>query len=192
MLACVIACCCSHHGRHCCIRRHDAPQLRLYKLQYAQKMRKLGTEQEFGTIAGNVQTIMDEVTAKKRRFIYTRERAEKELQFGVVAFEEEESHVYAVRVKGTEGEGEWFASGQLMMTEDGPFLWLMRVCPEEAAVDDSNNDKIVIYESLAINQEQMSGRWYFEELAGSVDNSGSWKIVPQHPSNESLECIDQH
>ena len=93
---------------------------------------------------------------------------------------------YEMVLKGRDHFGRWWAEGNFMMTEKGPFLWFLKVYDDRQRAGQTESWWNLLYESEIVRNDSCRGKWFYEKYPDSHDYSGTWKIEGALPPG-SLE-----
>ena len=88
---------------------------------------------------------------------------------------------YEIVLKGKDFFGSWSAEGNLILTEDGPFLWFLKVYDDRGRAGQTGEWWNLLYESEIVRNDSCSGKWFYEKHPDSYDYSGTWKIEKAIP-----------
>jgi hypothetical protein len=96
-----------------------------------------------------------------KRLIYVQQNNENIVEIRDVESRKEGPFIYELTITGADGFGSWKGEGAFIMTEFGPFFWMLKFYDDQERARQTGQWSTLIYESVGFGNGWCDGRWFF-------------------------------
>ncbi len=72
--------------------------------------------------------------------------------------------IFDLSLRGDDEVGMWEAEGGFLMTQMGPFFWMIKFYNNAVAAGQTDQWQVIVYESTNIQPGYCEGRWFFDGM----------------------------